>query len=166
MIQCRNRLQRTNLWLSWGEGWREGIVREFGMDMYTLLYLKWITNKDLLYSTGNSAWCYVAPWMGGGFSGGTGYMDMYGCPPETVTPLLIGHVPTQNTKLKKIMSRMGREQPYPLKVRSPRSIPHLFRPKNLKLWPRHFLDKGICSQNKGYLSTKFSVIELCRNQFF
>ena len=25
-----------------------------GMDMYTLLYLKWITNKDLLYSTWNS----------------------------------------------------------------------------------------------------------------
>ena len=25
----------------------EGIVREFGMDMYTLLYLKWVTNKDL-----------------------------------------------------------------------------------------------------------------------
>ena len=37
----------------WGEGWGEGIVREFGTDMYTLLYLKWITNKDLLYSTGN-----------------------------------------------------------------------------------------------------------------
>ena len=34
-----------------GEGWGEGIVREFGIDMYTLLYLKWITNKDLLYST-------------------------------------------------------------------------------------------------------------------
>ena len=31
----------------------EGIVKEFGMDMYTLLYLKWITNKDLLSSTGN-----------------------------------------------------------------------------------------------------------------
>ena len=29
--------------------------REFGMDMYTLLYLKWITNKVLLYSTGNSS---------------------------------------------------------------------------------------------------------------
>ena len=27
------------------------IVRDFGMVMYTLLYLKWITNKDLLYST-------------------------------------------------------------------------------------------------------------------
>ena len=23
------------------------VVTEFGMDMYTLLYLKWITNKDL-----------------------------------------------------------------------------------------------------------------------
>jgi len=30
-----------------GEEWEEGIVREFGMDMCTLLYLKWITNKDL-----------------------------------------------------------------------------------------------------------------------
>ena len=33
--------------------------------MYTLLYLKWIINKDLLYSTGNSAQAYVAAWMGG-----------------------------------------------------------------------------------------------------
>ena len=38
---------------------------KYVMDMYTLLYLKWITNKDLLYSTGNSAQCYVAAWMGG-----------------------------------------------------------------------------------------------------
>ena len=28
-----------------GEGWGKGIVREFGVDMYTLLYLKRITNK-------------------------------------------------------------------------------------------------------------------------
>ena len=34
-----------------GERWVEGRVREFGMDLYTLLYLEWITNKDLLYST-------------------------------------------------------------------------------------------------------------------
>ena len=47
----------------------EGIVREFGMDMYTLLYFKWITNKDLLNSTGNSAQCYVAAWMGGEIGG-------------------------------------------------------------------------------------------------
>ena len=32
--------------------------------MYTLLYLKWITNKDLLYITGKSAQCYVAAWIG------------------------------------------------------------------------------------------------------
>ena len=30
-----------------GEGSRKGIVREFEMDMYTLLSLKWITNKAL-----------------------------------------------------------------------------------------------------------------------
>ena len=30
-----------------GEGWEDG-GREFGMDMYILLYLKWVTNKDLL----------------------------------------------------------------------------------------------------------------------
>ena len=47
----------------------EGIVREFGIDMYTLLYLRWIINKDLLYSTGNSAQYYVAAWMGGEFGG-------------------------------------------------------------------------------------------------
>ena len=46
----------------------EGIVRGFGMDMYTVLYLKWITNKGLLYSIWNSAQCYAA-WMGG-VSGG------------------------------------------------------------------------------------------------
>ena len=53
------------------EGWGEGIVREFGMDMYTLLYLKWITNtnEDLLDSTGNSAQCYGAVLMGREFGG-------------------------------------------------------------------------------------------------
>ena len=35
------------------------------MDMYTLLCLKWITNKDPLCSTGNSAQCCVAACMGG-----------------------------------------------------------------------------------------------------
>ena len=39
------------------------------MDMYPLLCLKWVTNKDLLYSTWNSAQCYVAAWMGGGLGG-------------------------------------------------------------------------------------------------
>ena len=55
----------------------EGIVRKFGMVMYTLLYLKWITNKDLVYNTGNSAQCYVAAWMGEGL-GEKGYNYMFG----------------------------------------------------------------------------------------
>ena len=46
----------------------EGTVSEFGMD-HTLLCLKWIANKDLLYNTRNSAQCYVAVWMGGGVWG-------------------------------------------------------------------------------------------------
>ena len=43
-LQNRNRLHRFREW-AYGcqrEGWEEGIVREFGMDMYTQLYLKWI----------------------------------------------------------------------------------------------------------------------------
>ena len=37
------------------------------MDTYILIYLKWITSKDLLYSTWNFAQCYLAVWMGGEF---------------------------------------------------------------------------------------------------
>ena len=35
----------------------KGLVREFETNMNILLYLKWITNEDLLYSTWNSAQC-------------------------------------------------------------------------------------------------------------
>ena len=60
------------------QGWGEGIVREFGMNMYTLLYLKWISNKDLLvHSTWNSAQCYVAAWLGGGFRGKWIYVQVW-----------------------------------------------------------------------------------------
>ena len=34
---------------------------EFRIDKYTLLYLKWITKKGLLYSIRNSAQYYVQP---------------------------------------------------------------------------------------------------------
>ena len=47
-----------------GQDEGEGIVRELGTDVYTLLYLKWITSKDLLYSTENSTKCHVTAWMG------------------------------------------------------------------------------------------------------
>ena len=70
-LQNRNRLTdlENELMVTRGGRWGERIVREFGIDMYTLLYLKWITNKDLLCSTGNSAQCYVAAWMGVEFGG-------------------------------------------------------------------------------------------------
>ena len=32
------------------QGERGGINQEFGINRYTLLYIKWINNKDLLYS--------------------------------------------------------------------------------------------------------------------
>ena len=67
----------------------EGLVREFGLDMYTLLYLKWKISKDLLYSTENSAQYYVAAWMGREFGRewiyiywiylSNGYMYIYIC---------------------------------------------------------------------------------------
>ena len=31
--------------------------------MYILLYITWITNKDLLYSTGNSIYYYIITYM-------------------------------------------------------------------------------------------------------
>ena len=52
-----------------GEEWGGGIVTECGMDMHTLLYLKWITNKDLVYSIANSHQCYMTAWMEGEFRG-------------------------------------------------------------------------------------------------
>ena len=47
----------------------EEIVGEPEIGLNTLLYLKWVTKKDLLYSTGNSAQCYLAAWMGEEFGG-------------------------------------------------------------------------------------------------
>ena len=49
----------------WGGGKDGGKVCEFEIDMYTLLYFKWVTSKDLVYSTGSVAQCHVAAWMGG-----------------------------------------------------------------------------------------------------
>ena len=46
------------------------MVREFGMDMDTLLYLTWRTSKDLLDSTGNSAqYSVITLWSPGGRMG-------------------------------------------------------------------------------------------------
>ena len=77
------------------------------MDVYTLLYLKWIISKDLLSSTGSSAQCQAAAWLGGEFRG-EWYMCMCGgslhCSPETITRLLISYTPVQIKCLIKIIT--------------------------------------------------------------
>ena len=42
-----------------------------------MLYLEWITRKDLLYRAGNSAQCYVQAGWEGSF-GKAGHTHMYG----------------------------------------------------------------------------------------
>ena len=69
----------------------EGIVRDVGEGIYTLLYSKWITNKDLLYSTQNSAQRYVPARMGGRC--GAEWIHVYSLRSSTVTTvtMLIGY---------------------------------------------------------------------------
>ena len=73
--------------------------------MHMLLYLKWITSKVLLSSTGNSGQRYVATWVGGELGG---RMDTCMCMAEclcssleTVTTVLIGYTPIENNKFFK-----------------------------------------------------------------
>ena len=67
--------QNFNLWIAREQiygykvgGMGEGIVREFGINMHTAIF-KMDNNQQstILYSTGNSAQCYVAASMGGEF---------------------------------------------------------------------------------------------------
>ena len=78
----------------------QGIVKKFEEVMYTLLYSKWTTNKDILYSTWNSAQGYVAGWV---LEGSWGRMDTciymaesLCCPPETIEKLLISYTLIQH----------------------------------------------------------------------
>ena len=86
------------------EGCREGIFREFGINMCTLLCLKWITNKDLLNSTWNFAQCYVAAWLGGEFEGEWVHVYVWLSPfavhLKLSQHLLIGYTSIQNKKPK------------------------------------------------------------------
>ena len=59
-----------------GEGKDVG-NREFGMDIYTLLYLKWIVSKDLLIAHGTLLSIMWQPGWEGSL-GENGYMYMYG----------------------------------------------------------------------------------------
>ena len=83
----------------------ERIVREFGMGLYTMLYLKWIINKDLPYSTWNSAQHYAAAWMGGKFRGEWIHVYVWLSPlivhlKVSENCLLTSYPPKQNKKLK------------------------------------------------------------------
>ena len=52
--KLRHRSREKNVWTPRGEsggvGWRGGVMNwEIGIDMYTLMCIKWMTNKNLLY---------------------------------------------------------------------------------------------------------------------
>ena len=66
------------------------IVKGLGKVMYTLLYLKWITNKDLLYNTWNSAGVTQPGWEGlwGRMDTSIGMAESLRCSPETITTLV------------------------------------------------------------------------------
>ena len=106
-----NELRNSLTDRKWTYGcWGEGIVRDFGMVMYTLLYLKRITSKDLLYSTWSSAQCCVAAWMEEGVWGRKNMcLRMYGWVPLLFTwnyhNIFISYTPIQNKKFKRKKNR-------------------------------------------------------------
>ena len=61
--EIESQMQKTNLWLPKGSG-KERINWEIGMDIYTLLHIKQVTNKDLLQSIGNFTQYSVMTYMG------------------------------------------------------------------------------------------------------
>ena len=95
-----------NLLVARWEAQGEGIIREYGMDMYTLLYLKWMTNRDMLCSTG--ALLMLRGSLDG--RGVWGRMDtcvcmaesLY-CAAEMIKTLLIGYTPMRNNKFLKML---------------------------------------------------------------
>ena len=55
--EIETQMQRTNVWTPKGER-GSGKNQETGIDIYTLICIKQITNENLLYSTGNSTLLY------------------------------------------------------------------------------------------------------------
>ena len=89
---------RMSLWLQ-GEGWWEGIVKEFVMGMYTLIYLKWIKIGPTVQHMELCSMLHGS-WDGRGVQG---KMDTCMCmaeslcqSSETITTLLIGYTPRKN----------------------------------------------------------------------
>ena len=67
---------------------------EIRINRYTLLYVKQVTNKDLLYSTGNSTQYSVMTYVGKESKKEWIYItDSLCCTPETNTTLQINYTP-------------------------------------------------------------------------
>ena len=98
---------------------------EFGMDRDTLLYLKWITNKDLLYSTRNredergvcEEWIHVC------------VAESLRCSSETIRPWLISYTPGQNKKFKKIKAVSNSHNDWKVKKKHTHNILHEIKDK-------------------------------------
>ena len=62
----RNRLKdfNTKFRVSRGETLGRELNEEVGINTHTLLYIKWISNKDLLYSTGKSTQYSIITYVG------------------------------------------------------------------------------------------------------
>ena len=88
----------------WMYGWKGGIVRDFGKVMHTLLYLKWITNKNLLYKHMELCSVLCGSLYGSGVWGRRDtcicVAESLPCSLETTTTLLIGYISIHNKKFK------------------------------------------------------------------
>ena len=76
------------------------------MKLKNSYHLKWITSKDLLYSTGNSAQCYMAAWMGREFGGEWKnvyvWLSLFIVHLKTTT-LFISYISVENKMLRKTL---------------------------------------------------------------
>ena len=68
----------------WGGGWEERTVREFGITMYTLQYLRWMSSRDYCRSQGTLLSVMWKPGREGSL-GENGYMYMHGWVPLLFT---------------------------------------------------------------------------------
>ena len=92
------------------------------INMHTLLYLTWITNTDLLYTTGNPAQCYVPAWMQASLDTCICVAEPLCCSAEIITTLLIAYTPVQNKKVfKKRIHKASDSSPATLEARRQRS---------------------------------------------
>ena len=134
----------------------EGIVREFRMDTYTLLYFKWITNciahGTLLSVTWQPGW--------EGSLGEDGYMSVYGWVPSLFTwnyHDIISYTPIQN-RVYKEKTKKHRAFQKDLCRWTEMLSPYLY-------WVRHFKScfwRGFHNYNSlVFKATNFSNILIC-----